>query len=136
MRLVVMLLCGLAGLAHAGKPVASGPLKAYVGPEGEVVALVPVNDSKDVLVYFRKISGLDGTTLLYTNEDLGEDRRQIYVTKKRGSKTYRSIMLTDYSPGRWLFINPVKTSEHFKIRYSESTTQSIKPDEVINAYKP
>jgi hypothetical protein len=133
----VVLAMLLAGPALADKPVPSGPVKAYTGPEGELIVLVEANDSKDMLVHFRNVgSELDGKTLLYRLEDHGDDGKTVYIDKKRGSKTYRSIMLTDKGRNSWEFINPVKTSKHFRIHYAESESQHIKVDEVLNAYKP
>lgn len=127
----------LATTALANKPVPSGPLKAYKGPEGELIVLVPVNDSKEMLVHFRNIGGtLDGKTLLYLFEDHGDDRQEVYVNKKRGSKTYRSYVMTDYRSGSWLFVNPEKTSSSFRVRYSETDSKNLKVDDVVDAYKP
>lgn len=137
----VAMLCGpLSAVALADKPdkpVPSGRLKAYKGPEGELVFLVEANDSKDMLVHFRNVgTELDNKTLLYHYEDLGDDRKTVYVDKRRGSKTYRSIMLTSDGHAAWRFTNPSKTSTHFRVRYSEEASQQIKIDDVVNAYKP
>jgi hypothetical protein len=117
--------------------VPSSALKAYRGPEGEIVALVEVNDSKQMLVYFKTVGhGLDGTAQLYSYEDLGEDRKSVYTTKPRGSKTYRAFVLLSAGRGAWTFIHPAKTSEHFEIRYSEKASQEITRDEALAAYHP
>ena len=47
----------LAAPAHADKITPSGPLKAYKGPEGELVVMVEINDSKEMLVYFKSSGG-------------------------------------------------------------------------------
>jgi hypothetical protein len=125
--------------AHAApaRPVPSSALKAYRGPEGETVALVEVNDSKQMLVYFKSVGhGLDGTAALYTYEDLGEDRKTVFVTKKRGSKTYRAVVLVSAGRGAWTFIHPAKPSNHFEVHYSEKASQQIQVDEVLAAYHP
>lgn len=136
--LAIVLGCWLPA-AHAApaRPVPSSALKAYVGPEGETVALVEVNDSKQMLVYFKRVGhGLDGTAALYSYEDLGDDRKTVFVTKKRGSKTYRAVVLASSGRGGWTFIHPAKPSDHFEVHYSEKTTQQIQVDEVLAAYHP
>lgn len=135
--IAIALICGPAMAEPAKKPAPSGTLKAYKGPEGELIVLVPVNDSKEMLVNFRNLGGaLEGQSQLYLYEDRGNDHREVYSNKKRGSKTYRAYVLTDYESGSWTFINPSKTSQSFKVYYSEAETKKIKLDDVVNAYKP
>ena len=136
--LAIALCCGsVATAGPANKPVPSGPLKAYKGPEGELIVLVPANDSKEMLVQFRNIGGpLEGKTMLYLFEDRGDDRKEVYSNKRRGSKSYRAFVLTDYARGTWLFINPSNTSSSFRIHYAEAESSKIKIDEVVAAYKP
>jgi hypothetical protein len=134
--IALALIC-VPAMAAPAKPVPSGPLKAYKGPEGELVVLVPVNDSKEMLVHFRHLGGpLEGTSALYLYEDKGNDHREVYSNKKRGSKTYRAYVLTDYDSGSWTFINPSKTSQSFTVYFSETESKKIKVDEVVDAYKP
>ena len=130
-------LVAAAAIAFAApaKPVPSSRLKAYKGPEGEIVVLVEANNSKQMLVYFRNVDGLDGKTLLYDYEDLGEHGKNVFIDKKRGSKTYRSTMLAQRDGG-WEFYHPDKPSVHFDLAYSEDTTTKIKVDDVLAAYKP
>lgn len=142
--ILAIVLGGWLPAAHAepaatapGRPVPSSALRAYRGPEGEIVALVEVNDSKQMLVYFKSVGhGLDGTAQLYSYEDLGEDRKSVYTHKKRGSKTYRAFVLMSAGRGAWTFIHPGKTSEHFEIYYSDKATQQITRDEALAAYHP
>ncbi len=132
--LLVVLL--LVAPALAGNPVPSGPLRAYKGPEGEIIVIVPVNDDKQALVHFRHLGGeLEGKTRLYELEDLGHDKKNIYERRKRGSKTERFVVI-DERDGEWEFSNPTKPSMQFGIVYSEVTSDKIKVDEVMNAYKP
>jgi hypothetical protein len=130
-------LVAVAAIAFAApaKPVPSSRLKAYKGPEGEVVALVEANNSKQMLVYFKNVDGLDGKTLLYDYEDLGEHGKNVFVDKKRGSKTYRSTMLVQRDGG-WEFYHPDKSSVHFYLTYSDEASGKIKVDDVLAAYKP
>jgi hypothetical protein len=56
-------------------PVPSGSLKAYKGPEDEVLVMVEVNDGKEMLVHYKNVGGgLDGKTLRYLLEDNGRDK--------------------------------------------------------------
>lgn len=137
--IIAIVLGGWLPAAHAApaRPAPSSALKAYRGPEGETIALVEVNDSKQVLVYFKTVGGgLDGTARLYTYEDLGEDRKSAFTSKKRGSKTYRAFVLISEGRGGWTFIHPAKPSNHIAVRYSEQASQQITVDEVLAAYHP
>jgi hypothetical protein len=138
MRLIVIaLVCGLASAAFADHPAASGPLKAYKGPEGQIVALVPVSDGKQMLVFVRGLGGgIDGTSRLYEYEDLGNDRKTVYWNRKAGSKTHRAYVLTDYEPGSWNFIDPAEPATSFRVKYDEASSKQIKVEDVVNAYKP
>jgi|HubBroStandDraft_6_1064221.scaffolds.fasta_scaffold128170_1 hypothetical protein len=133
---VIALVLLFAAMAHGDtKVVPSGPLKAYKGPEGEIVAMIEVNDGKEMLVYFKNLGPeLDGKTLRYLLET-DRDSKTVYINKKRGSKTYRSIMLTARD-GQWDFQHPTKPTTHFGLSYSESASAAIKVDDVVNAYKP
>lgn len=139
-RIIVVLLGALAASSalaqKAQKPPApSGPLRAYKGPEGEVIAMIEVNGSKQMLVHFKSMGGaLEGKTLLYQFEDLGDDKT-VYTNKRRGSKTYRSILLTA-SDRSWEFYHPIKPNTQFHISYSEEATAKIRVEDVLKAYQP
>jgi hypothetical protein len=126
-----------AHVAHADpKLTPSAPLKAYKGPEGELVVMVEITNSTEMLVYFKNTGGaLEGKTLRETLEDLGNGRKNVFVTKKRGSKTYRDVLAAarDNAWEAYLPYTPQKTLE---LAYSEDATAKIKLDEVLNAYKP
>jgi hypothetical protein len=121
--------------AAPAKPEPSGPLKAYKGPEGEIIVLIEASDGKEMLVHVRNISKeLDGKTVLYLLEDLGNGNKNVYVNKKRGSKTYRSNLLS-CRDGSWEFYPPGKTTS-LSIHYSEKASKEFKIEDVLNAYKP
>ena len=135
-KVIGFAIVALAATALAAKPVPSGRLKAYKGPEGEIIVMVPANDDKQMLVYFKNIGGdLEGKTLLYDFEDRGDHGKTVFIMKKRGSKQYRSTMLEE-SDGDWNFYHPTKNTVHFSIAYSEEATEKTKLDDVMNAYKP
>ena len=122
--------------AAPAKPEPSGPLRAYKGPEGELVVMVEANDGKQMLVHVKNVDKeLDGKTVLYLLEDLGHGDKNVYVNKKRGSKTYRSMLLTARD-GDWTFYHPSKAGTEFRIRYSESASGQFKIEDVLAAYKP
>lgn len=117
-------------------PQASGPVKAFKGPEGELVVMVEANDGKEMLVYLKNLGGdLEGKTLLYLLEDRGAGNKDVYLDKKRGSKTYRSYLLTSRD-GRWDFYHPTNAKVQLSLRYSEEASEKIKLDEVLAGYKP
>jgi hypothetical protein len=138
MRVAILLvLLGLApAAALAGTPSPSGPLKAYKGPEGLVVVMILVNDDKQMLVHFRGIGGeLEARTMLYNVEDLGHDSKNLYETRKRGSKTIQWNVLTERD-GDWQLYHPRKSGTVFWLAYSESASSSFKIQDVLSAYKP
>lgn len=129
-------LCLAAASAQADKIAATGPVKAYKGPEGQVVAMLEISDGKEMLVHFRNVDNeLDGKTLRYLIADMGGGDKEVYVTKKRGSKTYRSIMLI-LRDHYWTFHHPSKHDVSFELSYSEDQSGKIKADDIIKALGP
>jgi len=134
MRLILALTLCLP-LFAADKPVPAGPLKAFRGPEGEVIGMVEVNGSKEMLVHFKNIGGeMEGQSRLYFFEDHGSGKKGVYFNKKKGSKTERYYILSARN-GHWEFYNPARPSE-IKIAYSEKETEKMKLEDVLKAYKP
>jgi len=135
LAIAMVLAIGLAAWpAHADKIAPSGPLKAYKGPEGELVALVEISDGKEMLVYCKNLGGeLEGKTVRYLLDDRG-DAKDVYINKKRGSKTYRSMLLTARD-GRWELYPPGK-NQSLPLRYSEEASGKLKLDDVLAALKP
>ena len=130
---IAMLLCATAA---AGPPVASGPVKAYRGPEGEQVAMVEVSDGKQVLVLMKRIGGpLDGKAVLYELEDLGRGTKNVFVLKKQGSKTFRSHLLVARD-NRWDFIHPTNPKVQFGLTYSQSDSEALRFEDLLKAYTP
>jgi hypothetical protein len=131
MRTVILMLvlCLGAAPARADKVTPTGPVKAYKGPEGQIVAMLEISDGKEMLVHFRNLdTTLDGKTLRYQIEDQGHGDKNVYIVKKRGSKTYQSMMLVlrDHA---WTFFHPTKADVHFDLAYSEdqSAKMSVTP---------
>ena len=138
--LPALVLCGLCALVTpalaAPKLTPSAPLKAYKGPEGELIIMVEVNDGAEMLVQFKNIGGpFEGKALLYLVDDQGKGRKDVYVDKKRGSKTYRSYVLS-LRDGTWELYHPGKPGTHFSLRYSEAASEKLKIDDVLKAYQP
>ncbi len=120
----------------AGAPKASGVLKAYKGPEGELVVMVEVNEGKEMLVYLKNLGGdLEGKALLYLLEDRGDGNKDVFLNKKRGSKWYRSHLLSARD-NRWEFYHPTNFKIQLQLRYSEEASGKLKLDDVLAAYKP
>ena len=117
-------------------PKASGALKAYKGPEGELIIMIEVNDGKEMLVHFKNIGNeLEGQTRLYLFEDQGRGDKNVFLNKKRGSKWYRSTIL-NARENQWSFFHPDKPSTTFPIHYSERESSKLKVEDVIDTYKP
>jgi len=132
----VILLCAVIGTAHADKIVVTGPVKAYRGPEGEIVAMLEISDGKEMLVHFRNLdTTLDGKTLRYLIADTGHGNKDVYIVKNRGSKTYRSIMLSSRDR-QWTFVHPTNHKVTFELGYSEEWSGKIKADDIIKAPSP
>lgn len=133
---IAMTLAAAAPLAHADKIVASGAVKAFKGPEGAVVLMVEINDSKEMLVLFKNTGGtIEGKTQRYLFEDLGNGSKNVYVNVKRGSKTNRSN-LCSARDGEWECYVPGKPADTLQLRYSEDLSGKTKLDDVLAAYKP
>jgi hypothetical protein len=127
--------CALLLATAVAGPKASGPLKAYKGPEGEIVIMVEVNDGKEIVVQFKKTGGeLEGKTKLYLYEDVGHGDKNVFYNTKRGSKTYRSVVLTARD-NDWTLYVPGKNQD-LHLSYSEQLSQDTKAEDVLAAYKP
>ncbi len=134
-HLLAFLLLSMTVLGSA-KIVASGPVKSFKGPEGEVITMVEVNDSKEMLVHMKGIGGeWDGKSVLYSFRDQGRGHKEVFTNKKRGSKSFESFLLTARD-GQWRFYHPTKGSTEFVISYSEKDSEKMKLEDLLKAYKP
>ena len=97
--------------------------------------MLEISDGKEMLVHFRNVdTGLDGKTLRYQIDDQGHGDKDVYVVKKRGSKTYHSNMLV-LRDRSWTFFHPLKSDVTFELAYSEDQSAKIKTDDVLNGLK-
>ena len=120
------------------KPVPSGTVKVYKGPEGERIAMLEVNQSTEVLVHFDKLgTELDGKTVLYELEYLGPHLgHNAFYLEKRGSKTVRHFPLEEQGAGTWDFHHPGRTVKNFRIVYSEADSRAMTVDAMLSTYHP
>ncbi len=134
MKTLACLILVLSGsLFAANAPVPSGVLKAFTGPEGEVVAMVEVNGAKEMLVHFQNISPeIDGTARLYTIEEEGSNRAVTYQVKK-GSKM-KTHYIAEYRANKWKFFNPAKAGSAIDLKYSKDETAKLKLETVLKSY--
>ncbi len=117
------------------KVTPSGPLKAFKGPEGQVVVMLEINEGKEILVYLKNLGGeLEGKTLRYSYEDLGHGTKNAYLDHKRGSKPYRTVLLAARD-NRWTFFQP-KSSTEFELTYSETASDKFRVDDIVKAIHP
>jgi hypothetical protein len=129
----LLLLCTAIGTAHADKIVVTGRVKAYRGPEGEIVAMLEINDGKEMLVHFRNVdTSIDGKTLRYLVADTGHGNKDVYIVKRRGSKTYRSIMLSSRDR-QWTFVHPIDHTVTFELSYTDEWSNKIKAEDILKA---
>lgn len=113
----------------------SGVVKAFKGREGLTVVMLEINDGKEMLVHFKKLGGeLEGKTLRHLYEDLGDGTKNVYLDHKRGSKPYRTYLLSARD-NRWTLFQP-GTNNHFDLSYSESASEQFKAEDIIKAIKP
>jgi hypothetical protein len=127
----------VAPAAHADKITPSGPLRAYKGPEGEIVAMVEINDSNEMLVYYKNTGGtIEGKTVRYLFEDLGRGRKNVYINVKRGSKTERSTLCSAEDNEWQCWVPGKKSPDNLHVYYSEAASSKLKVDDVLAAYKP
>jgi len=121
------------------KPVPNGPLKVFRGPEGELIGMVEVNQSKEMLVHFKNIGGeLEGKSKLYLYADNGRQGKEVFFNHQwRKSKTRPWVVLSSSDRGGWQFANPSKGStQSFSVSYSQSDTDKLKIEDVLKAYNP
>lgn len=98
--------------------------------------MVEANDGAQMLVHFRRIDRhLEGTTVNYLLEDHGRGDKVVYVSERRGSKWYRSILLAA-ERGRWHFRHPRRPEVHFPLRYSKPESARITVEDVLRGYQP
>lgn len=98
--------------------------------------MIEVNDGKELLVHFKNIGKeLEGHTRLYLLEDRGKGDKDVFLNKKRGSKWYRSTILSARD-NRWSFYHPEKAGTTFSLGYSEKESEKHKVEDIIKTYKP
>ena len=137
MRLLCSIVFFLCGVAFAEiKPVPSGPVRVYTGPDGEKIGLVEVEKSTKILVHYQDIGGgMERQTRLYNLEDLGNGDRAATYQTKRGSKMIAHYVL-QFKRGHWTFFHPEKENTEFKIEYSKQESEKLKLEDVLTAFKP
>jgi hypothetical protein len=122
--------------AKPAAPVPSSHLKAYKGPEGAVIVMIEANDGKQMLVHFHNVTkDLEGKTLLWDYEDLGQGDKNVFEKYKRGSKWLTRYMLTARD-NAWHFYHPTDSKMSFAITYSETESAKYKIEDIVKAYKP
>lgn len=112
---------------------AIGPLKAFKGPEGQVISMIEVNDPNHMLVHFKNIGGdLEGRSRIYLLDTRSAERRDVYLERKQGSKTARFVVLSQRAGG-WLFTHPSQAGVEFPLRYSEAETKLGDVQSLLNS---
>lgn len=145
LRLVAVTAIALAAPARADdrpittfdpKIVPSGVVKAYTGPEGELVVMLEINAGRQMLVHFKNFGGaLEGTTRRYLLDDLGHGKKDVYLQWKRGSKTYRRFVASARN-GRWELYPPDKPSAQIELRFAEAASAKFTYEDLVKTLKP
>lgn|GEM_PF-1909300 len=121
------------------KPIQTSPVKAFRGPEGELVVMVEVNESKEMLVFFKNIGvngdEFEGKTRLYQFTDNGRQGKDIFYNKKRGSKTIQYVVLNQNND-HWTLAHPLKPAQTISLTYSQKDSEVTKFEDILKAYQP
>jgi hypothetical protein len=126
----------LAPAVADDKIIASGPPRAYKGPEGELVVVMEVNDGKEAVALFKNVGGeLEGKALRCTLADLGNGNKDCYYDQKKGKKPLRFVLLTDREK-HWEFTDPTRQGFHLRLQFSDKDTEKYKADDVTKALRP
>ena len=136
-QILLLVLVGLFGTQAFAETEfkASSPVRVFEGPEGELVTTVEVNDSKQMLVWFRSVGGeIEGTARLYDYADNGRGNKDVTYKYKKGSKIKTKYVLVSHQ-GAWTFFQPGKASGKMRVRYSKEESKTVTFDQAVNAYK-
>jgi hypothetical protein len=121
------------------QPIQTGPVKAFRGPEGELITMVEVNESKEMLVHFKNIGvkgdAFEGKTKLYQFTDNGRRGKDVFYNQKRGSKT-RQYTILNQTDERWTLAHPLKPTANISLNYSQKDSESTQFEDILKAYQP
>jgi hypothetical protein len=125
----------LCGTTAGAAPVGAG--KVYVGPEGESVAVIPLNDAdaqggKQYLLHVQGTGSVfDGKALLHSIHEF--DGHANYITQYRGEDYYTFIMRN--RGGKRYELNAPGMKDGLTVTFDEKRTQALKADDVYALYQ-
>jgi hypothetical protein len=114
--------------ARAAAPVEAG--KVFSGPEGELVAVIPLTpvESKKVLLHVQGTgSELDGKVLPYTVNESGDD---VYYTTQRRGRDYATLVLQASRGRRTYYLHVPGRRDSITVAYDDARTKALKAEEV------
>lgn len=127
----------VAGPAHAEDLKVGKVSKVFTGSEGEELAVVPLEGGTRALLRFRAVDGeFEGKVYLHDLHDLG-DRGLEYQMHYQG-KDYVSVLVRSGWGGErtWeMYPAGVKGRESIHVRYSETRSQALKPEQLLAEYQ-
>jgi len=101
--------------------------------------MVEVNESKEMLVFFKNIGvngdEFEGKTRLYQFTDNGRQGKDIFYNKKRGSKTIQYVVLNQNND-HWTLAHPLKPAQTISLTYSQKDSEVTKFEDILKAYQP
>ena len=123
------LICALLGADY--KP--SNSAKAFVGPLGEKVEVLEVNDSKQLIARVSGVGGeWEGRTFVWDYNDRGDSKEASFGIK-RGSKTetYNALVFRQAS---WsLYPQGGKNRDGIHLSYSKEDSSKTSTEDLIKA---
>ncbi|HEX8704195.1 MAG TPA: hypothetical protein VF815_35510 [Myxococcaceae bacterium] len=135
--LVMIIAAALMYGATAGAAAPVGAGKVFSGPEGESVAVIPLNqaDAQGKKQFLLLVQGtgseFDGKALLHTLYEF--DKHANYLTQYRG-EDYVTLAMRDRGSKSYE-LNAPGMKDGLRVSFDEKRTQSLKGDEVYSLHQ-
>jgi hypothetical protein len=135
-----LLAAGGARPAHAEDLRVGRTVKVFTGPEGEEIAVVPVEGGARALIRFKGVDGeFEGKVYLHDVHDLGE-RGMEYALRYQG-RDYTSVLVHSGWGGErsWEIAPPPPAGQRgrdgIRVHYSETRSQATRPEQLLAEYQ-
>ncbi len=128
----------VSGLASASTQyVPSGRAKAFKGPEGEVITIVPLNHNTKLLIYAHNTYGPAAEkALVYDYRDDTLNPHAGFVPPTGASaeiKKDRQIVVLNKAKDQWVYSDVLESNKvtQIKLNYSEELSSKIKVNDLV-----